>query len=357
MQLSTPLFARMPAKKKSNEKKKQIRMQREAAALENLEREADDGSHLRATDLDVPEDIKEDMKNMRVVDMSAPPPAPNVTVELGDSKENIKKLEAELKRNPGSCSTSYQLGGLYYRSGLFPQAAHHLSRANESLGTSKEQTKPSQFDVLFTLGKAFKEIPECLTMAESAFIQAGKLRPDDEQCKDEYLQVKKVLDANEVNDTMTIVVQEGHRGGDTIDVRMPNGNISRFALPDGAKPGDKVKIQIPDESEIIGEQVITIPENAKAGDELARTLPNGEVVKYTIPDGAKPGDQIALPSPFLSNEEMLAQEETILTVPEGAEGGDVIDIKMPNGELLKYTLPDGVKAGERFKVKTTKVGR
>jgi len=149
-------------------------------------------------------------------------------------------------------------------------------------------------------------------------------------------------DLSRVARTFVVKVPAGAKPGDKMSVEH-DGNTFFTLIPDGAKPGDEFEMVLPDPKDEPDGITVTVPAGAKAGDELS-VKHEGRTFVTTIPDGVKPGQKFKVKLPSSSDEDPNA---ITTTVPKGARAGDTLTVRH-NGGTFKVSVPEGAKPGDTF---------
>jgi len=90
--------------------------------------------------------------------------------------------------------------------------------------------------------------------------------------------------------------------------RMPQRPSVTFTVPEGAQPGQQLRVQMPDGQEVS----ITLPDGAESGQTLTQPAEH-EYGSFTIPDGAEPGQQLQVQMPG-------GQQVAIVVPPDATPG-------------------------------------
>jgi len=238
-------------------------------------------------------------------------------------------------------ATLYHLGKANVIMGRLKHACGALSRAIEV--SNPKQTKPSQFDILFTLGSTFKMIgPNALPHCVRAFGDASRLNPTHADCKKQFEEAQKLL-AQHGGQTpptpgqpqkLKVTLPPDAKPGAVLNLRLPNGQTTQLKLPPNAKPGDTIEIQMtPPPNQ---DMKVSIPMDIKGGDEIVVQGPNGEGDTITLgaPPNAKGGDMVKLSRPCKSPDEIHSGMVVKLT---GLSGDDLAKL---NGEKAMVTVWD-----------------
>ena len=146
-------------------------------------------------------------------------------------------------------------------------------------------------------------------------------------------------------------VPEGAKAGEKVELAMPNGKKFEFLIPEGVTAGEKIKLKVPQNGGVFADPAgqatttVTIPENAVEGQSLRVNLPGGQSFEFKCPPGVVPGQKVnvQLPKPKVPT-------STMVTIPFGADVGQVINVDLPGGKKFEFKVPAGVEGGQRVKV-------
>jgi hypothetical protein len=145
-----------------------------------------------------------------------------------------------------------------------------------------------------------------------------------------------------------IQITEGAKAGDVITIPVgKEGEMIKYTLPPGAKAGDTITLKKEEDDPNDQEITFVVPKGSKPGTVVKIDVGNGEQVKYRLGPGAKPGMKIT----FNKNGSKPQEEAGIsFHIPEGAPPGSVLDIGVGNGERIKYEVKEGDKPGHLIKL-------
>lgn len=168
-------------------------------------------------------------------------------------------------------------------------------------------------------------------------------------------------------------VPPGKKPGETFEVSLP---VLLVQVPAGTKPGQEVMYEAPDKQN----RCTRIPKGCLPGHYFpvlllpaGHDVPVGETawpqeLHFRAPDDAEPGQPVCvqgphgpllvpLPKGAKAGEQCVYRlgpndEDAVyeVVVPDKASAGENIAFKGKNGEMMNAPVPDGLKAGEKFKV-------
>jgi len=143
-----------------------------------------------------------------------------------------------------------------------------------------------------------------------------------------------------------ITVPDNIKAGENLAVEGPFGRFEG-PIPEGLKPGDTYQVKIDtadsgDEDRIV---TVVVPEDGEPGKKLVIDGPLGKH-EVAIPEGLKPGDKFnvkvgdSIPEPSVVE----------VTVPEDGAPGNQLVIDGPLGKF-EVAVPEDLKPGDKFRVK------
>jgi hypothetical protein len=125
--------------------------------------------------------------------------------------------------------------------------------------------------------------------------------------------------------------------GGEITLQGPHGPL-KVPLPRGKRPGEKCTFKLAPENPPTFE--VVVPDGAKPGDSVNVEGVGDQLLSTMIPEGKKPGDKFLVNLPTL-----------MVRVPGGARPGDEVMFLVPNEESVRFTrVPDGLRPLEYFPV-------
>ena len=160
---------------------------------------------------------------------------------------------------------------------------------------------------------------------------------------------------------INVAVPQGAKPGDTMQVRDEATGVSlAFTVPKGTKPGSTVRVAVPaselretggleDEDDRADVEVATRKAVVPAGWDgrsPISTEVDGRVILFQPPLGAVPGDAVLLDVPPTN-----AKVRLTLTVPGGVLGGEIVAVRSPSGHLKLVTLPTDATPGTSVTVR------
>jgi len=131
---------------------------------------------------------------------------------------------------------------------------------------------------------------------------------------------------------MRFTVPENSTVGQTIIVDGPHGPL-HVELPEGLAPGQEAQVRIGPETSYKA----VAPEGAKCGDYVNFQLPNEQVIQVAIPEGINPGDGFE-----------ISPQVLMVRVPESAYPGMEVCFCSPDGSRLTTKVPENVRPLQYF---------
>ena len=153
-------------------------------------------------------------------------------------------------------------------------------------------------------------------------------------------------------------VPEGKAAGECMCVlALPWKQDLPIKVPEQLKAGDKFTVKVPVPRGFgkprVFEHTIQVPEGKGPGAKCDFKLPWGETLSLTVPDGAKVGDNLKIEVPFPANwspPEGTKKVEQTITIPDGALPGEKIVLTLPWGVTHEIIVPEGASSGDQIKV-------
>ena len=137
---------------------------------------------------------------------------------------------------------------------------------------------------------------------------------------------------------------------------LPDGRSVEGVVPKGARPGDH--FHVPVWSAIVlrhGFLALSagIQPREPAADDDNKFAPTEEAAPPGIPPvaGPEPAPEPA-PAPTAEPGPLVAGRGVTVTVPEGARAGDQLSIPLPDGSEVTITLPQGARPGDDLEIPT-----
>ena len=152
-------------------------------------------------------------------------------------------------------------------------------------------------------------------------------------------------------DAVEVTVPQGYGPGDSLEVEI-DGTDHKCTVPAGVYAGMSFTFDPSDaesEDEVDDSVAIICPDGAKPGDTLKVEI-KGKSQRVTVPEGTHPGDTFTWSASKKDKDKGKNKEVMVdVTVPEGYSSGETVRIKVDQEEFSAQ-IPDGLKPGDSFQV-------
>lgn len=153
--------------------------------------------------------------------------------------------------------------------------------------------------------------------------------------------------------TMELTVPPGAIGGQLLTVTGPTGRDVSMMLPQGARPGMKVRFKVPVEqvrpTDAAGQPTtvkleVVVPHGAWPGQPITVQAPNGEHIQVQLPIGASTGlsIQFDVDARYGRPPEKVTMR---VTLPPGCMPGQLLTVAKPGGSHVQVQVPNGAMPG------------
>ncbi|CAJ1333817.1 unnamed protein product [Effrenium voratum] len=172
---------------------------------------------------------------------------------------------------------------------------------------------------------------------------------------------------------ISVQVPPGVVPGQPLTVTAPGGPSFIIVVPEGASPGAMLRVQRPpntsgDTPLALGDQngtankvllSVSVPAGVRPGQMLAVKVPDGRELTVVVPpdapqelqlefDAAQGRLTVAPTCNPQTNSQGSGGEMFSIQLPPGSEPGRAINIQVPDGRTLPFTVPAGRKSGETW---------
>jgi hypothetical protein len=150
--------------------------------------------------------------------------------------------------------------------------------------------------------------------------------------------------------TMEITVPPGACAGQILTVSTPNGQQVSMAVPQGARPGMKIRFRVGaaamEESQArpTCRLEVVVPPQARVGQAIQVRAPNGQIMPVQVPVGATPGQRIRfdVDASYGKEPPMLTMQ---VVLPAHCRPGQVLRVAKPNGQPVSVQVPANAVPG------------
>lgn len=93
--------------------------------------------------------------------------------------------------------------------------------------------------------------------------------------------------------------------------------------------------------------MVTVPDGAEPGQLIQFRASDGTMMQVSVPEGEKPGNEFQVQISHVAAQDGLV---VTLTVPEGVEPGQIVLFDAPDGTCMRVFVPEGRAPGAEFQV-------